>query len=341
MKIKSFGKINLNLRVLDELVNGLHKIESLIVPIDLYDVIEIKEIKNDKDIISFDSMNIPENNTVSKSLNLLREINDFSKYFEINITKNIPTESGLGGGSSNGGAILSKLSEVYNLSIPPNEDVAQKIGSDVPFFISGQPAFVTGIGDIIEPKKIDIELNMLLVVPNEIVSTAKAFLEFDRLKNTSTLVNTYKDIELFMIFDIYYSENGEYPNHPHTLPWIGKKKSDICRSHILGDFKQKVDIVNSSLSSLRDGVYSYSWTKDMKNIDSKDSIRIGFKKYYEGPKTLKKDKKDPTIYTNEKGICKVSKKILDLDKKDGYEYFMCWNSRTKMQGKCKLANRKF
>ena len=46
MKIKSFGKINLNLRVLDELVNGLHKIESLIVPIDLYDVIEIKEIKN-------------------------------------------------------------------------------------------------------------------------------------------------------------------------------------------------------------------------------------------------------------------------------------------------------
>ena len=37
MKIKSFGKINLNLRVLDELVNGLHKIESLIVPIDIYD----------------------------------------------------------------------------------------------------------------------------------------------------------------------------------------------------------------------------------------------------------------------------------------------------------------
>mgnify|MGYP006244763659 CR=1 FL=1 len=86
MKIKSFGKINLNLRVLDELVNGLHKIESLIVPIDFYDVIEIKEIKNDKDVIIFDSMNIPENNTVSKSLNLLREMNDFSQYFKINVT---------------------------------------------------------------------------------------------------------------------------------------------------------------------------------------------------------------------------------------------------------------
>ena len=127
MKIKSFGKINLNLRVLDELVNGLHKIESLIVPIDLYDVIEIKEIKNDKDVIIFDSMNIPENNTVSKSLNLLREMNDFSQYFKINVTKNIPTESGLGGGSSNAGALLSKLSQVYNLSLPSNEDVAQKL----------------------------------------------------------------------------------------------------------------------------------------------------------------------------------------------------------------------
>ena len=89
MKIKSFGKINLNLRVLDELVNGLHKIESLIVPIDLYDVIEIKEIKNDKDIISFDSMNIPEDNTVSKSLNLLREINEsFDSFLKKNNLNN-------------------------------------------------------------------------------------------------------------------------------------------------------------------------------------------------------------------------------------------------------------
>ena len=89
MKIKSFGKINLNLRVLDEVINGLHKIESLIIPIDFYDVIEIKEIDNDKDIITFDSTDIPDNNTVSKTLDLIRKTNDFSQYFEINIIKNI------------------------------------------------------------------------------------------------------------------------------------------------------------------------------------------------------------------------------------------------------------
>ncbi len=200
MKIKSFGKINLNLKVLNEVINGLHKIESLIIPIDIHDVIEIKEVDNEKDIITFDSSDISLSNTVSKSLDLLREVNDFSKYFEININKNIPTESGLGGGSSNAGAIISQLSQTYDLSIPSNKDIVEKIGSDVPFFITGKPAFVKGVGDIIEPTTIDFEMNMLLVVPKVTISTKKAFLEFDRLENTSTLVNIYKDIEIFNDF---------------------------------------------------------------------------------------------------------------------------------------------
>ena len=200
MKIKSFGKINLNLRVLDEVINGLHKIESLIIPIDFYDVIEIKEIDNDKDIITFDSTDIPDNNTVSKTLDLIRETNDFSKYFEINIIKNIPTESGLGGGSSNAGTIISKLSQTYDLSIPSNKDVAEKIGSDVPFFITGKPAFVKGVGDIIEPKTIDFEMNMLLVVPKETITTGDAFSEFDRHGNTSTILDIYNGIEIFNDF---------------------------------------------------------------------------------------------------------------------------------------------
>ena len=83
MKIKSFGKINLNLRVLDEVINGFHKIESLIIPIDIHDVIEIKEIDNGKDIITFDSTDIPDNNTVFKTLNLIRKTNNFSQYFHV------------------------------------------------------------------------------------------------------------------------------------------------------------------------------------------------------------------------------------------------------------------
>jgi len=128
-----------------------------------------------------------------------------------------------------------------------------------------------------------------------------------------------KDIKLFMIFDIYYMDSGEYPSHPYTLPWLSKK--DLPSRHkILHDFKNKVEISPSTLTSLRDGIYSLKWSKSDKDIDMKDTIRIGYKQYYDGPKVLKKDKNDPTKYINLGGIGKMSKKILDLDKKDNYEY---------------------
>ena len=134
-----------------------------------------------------------------------------------------------------------------------------------------------------------------------------------------------KDIQLFMIFDIYYLDSGEYPNHPYTLPWIGKK-DNLCRSSILHDFKTKMQIEPGEINSLKDGIYVSNWkpnlsgSNDLFKIENKDTIRIGFKQYYEGPKVLKKDKKDPLKYSNINGITKVSKKILALDKKDNYEY---------------------
>ena len=92
------------------------------------------------------------------------------------------------------------MSQTYDLSIPSNKDVVEKIGSDVPFFITGKPAFVKGVGDIIEPKTIDFEMNMLLVVPKETISTGDAFSEFDRHGNTSTILDIYNGIEIFNDF---------------------------------------------------------------------------------------------------------------------------------------------
>lgn len=131
-----------------------------------------------------------------------------------------------------------------------------------------------------------------------------------------------KKINLYMIFDIYYLDSGEYPNHPFTLPWISKKKDLPSRSSILHEFKTTISIVPIDLSSLKDGIYYNRWTKENKQISTKEMIRIGYKQYYEGPKILKKDKKDPTKFTNLNGMGKMSKKILELNKKNGYEYFI-------------------
>ena len=114
-------------------------------------------------------------------------------------------------------------------------------------------------------------------------------------------------IELFMIFDVYYAADGgtdiTYPNHAYTYPWINVKRSkkDINRSSILNDFKNKVSFIPKS--------------------DSKYTMIVGYKTYYEGPKLLKQSKKDPSKYSNISKMGQVSKKILDLDKKeDGYGY---------------------
>ena len=162
----------------------------------------------------------------------------------------------------------------------------------------------------------------LITQKKEIIYTG---LKFNNYKNTIldgeyiTKDRDGKDIKLFMIFDIYYMDSGDYASHPYTYPWLNKKDMP-SRSIILNDFQNKVHIVPSKINDIRDGIYSLRWSKDEREIRMKDTIRIGYKRYYEGPKKLIQDKENPSLYKNLGGIGKYCKKILDLDKKDNYEY---------------------
>jgi hypothetical protein len=162
----------------------------------------------------------------------------------------------------------------------------------------------------------------LITQKKEIIYTG---LKFNNYKNTIldgeyiTKDRDGKDIKLFMIFDIYYMDSGDYASHPYTYPWLNKKDMP-SRSIILNDFQNKVHMVPSKINDIRDGIYSLRWSKDEKEIRTKDTIRIGYKRYYEGPKKLIQDKENPSLYKNLGGIGKYCKKILDLDKKDNYEY---------------------
>ena len=200
MKINTFAKINLNLKISKEVKEGLHNINSLMVPINLYDSIEINEIDNDFDQIKFDKEGISDLNTISKSLNLLRSQYNLPGFFEINIAKNIPMEAGLGGGSSNAGGIISVLTEKYNLSMPTYKEIAINIGSDVPFFITGKPANIMGIGDIVNPEDLQKDIHMILVVPNEKISTTDAFSKFDELNQENLDVSQHGDLKIFNDF---------------------------------------------------------------------------------------------------------------------------------------------
>ena len=134
--IKSHAKINLALNIVGKSKN-LHKIESLIAFVNLYDEILIKEIKSKSHKVTFSgkfSKKIGKNNSISKLLKLLDKnqlINN--KKFYIKVNKKIPSKAGLGGGSMNAASILSFFTKKKIISIKKKRliEISKLIGSDV------------------------------------------------------------------------------------------------------------------------------------------------------------------------------------------------------------------
>ena len=194
-KIKSFCKINLYLRVIKKLNNGYHNMISLITFCDLYDVITISKIRNLKDKISFSGkfkkgIN-KKSNTTTKILNLLRRTKLIkNQAFKINIEKNIPHGSGLGGGSSNAANLLNYFDSKMRLKLSKDKikKLAAKIGFDVPINLERRNTFLTGKRNEILRLNQKFRLNLLIVYPNLICSTKKIYeknKEISRLKPQS------------------------------------------------------------------------------------------------------------------------------------------------------------
>ena len=181
-KIKSYCKINLSLRVLKKLNSGYHNIISLITFCDLHDVISISKIRNLKDKINFSGkfkkgIN-KKSNTITEVLNLLRNKKLLeNQAFKINIKKNIPHGSGLGGGSSNAADLLNYFNLKMKLKLNKNKikKLASQIGFDVPVNLERKNTFLTGKKDKILRFSQKFKLNLLIVYPNLICSTKKIY----------------------------------------------------------------------------------------------------------------------------------------------------------------------
>ena len=181
-KIKSYCKVNLSLKIIKKLKNGYHNISSLITFCDLHDVISVSKINRPKDRISFSGKFCKginkKANTITKVLNLLRKKNLIkNQSFKINIKKNIPHGSGLGGGSSNASNLLNYFNNKMRLKLKKNKmiDLAKKIGFDVPISLEKKNTFLTGKKDKILRINEKFNLNLLVVYPNIICSTKKIY----------------------------------------------------------------------------------------------------------------------------------------------------------------------
>jgi len=209
MKLRTSAKINLNLEIFSEKQDSLHKLSSLMIPVDIYDEIEIEESISENIKFSDENLNKIES-TIHKALKLIRKNNpSFDKSFDIYINKKIPYNSGLGGGSSDAGAVIRYLCDNYELDLPSNLDIVREVGSDVPFFVKGVSAVIKGIGEIVESLDLNTDLDLLIAVPKVGLSTKDVFNTFDSLDSKNRDTDTWNKIEIFN--DLWPAATELYP----------------------------------------------------------------------------------------------------------------------------------
>ena len=270
IKIKSYCKINLSLKVLKKLNSGYHNIISLITFCDLHDVISISRIRNLKDEISFSGkfkkgIN-KKSNTITKVLNLLRSIKLLeNQAFKINVRKNIPHGSGLGGGSSNAADLLNYFNSKMKLKLSKNKikKLADQIGFDVPVNLEKRNTFLTGKrGEILRLNQ-KFKLNLLIVYPNLICLTKKIY-ERNRKINLSKAQSIFYIKNNKKLINLLKNENNDlektvikiYPKVKKIIDCI-KSQKGCYFSRITGSGSACIGI----FSNMKNAIYAQKLIK--------------------------------------------------------------------------------
>ncbi|MCM1079655.1 MAG: 4-(cytidine 5'-diphospho)-2-C-methyl-D-erythritol kinase [Bacteroidales bacterium] len=192
-------KINLGLNVVARRADGYHDLETVFYPIPLHDALEITLMddrfpsdvpcdlltKMRRDNISGQSKNpaslCPEQeNLVVKAYNIIARDRELPR-IHAHLYKSIPSQAGLGGGSSDAASMITLLNDQFclGLSTGEMESYASELGADCAFFITSRPAYATGIGDRLFPIDTTEDIlsgyHLVLVKPDIAVSTGKAY----------------------------------------------------------------------------------------------------------------------------------------------------------------------
>ncbi|MGZ8424426.1 MAG: 4-(cytidine 5'-diphospho)-2-C-methyl-D-erythritol kinase [Candidatus Binatia bacterium] len=200
MKIRAPAKINLCLRVVGKRADGYHLLDTVMVPVSLYDEIDIQQCTGARGVaprapveIRCNHPQVPlgRDNVAYRAAELLMQKTKINRPVCIRIRKNIPIGAGLGGGSTDAAAVLVGLNRMWKLrlSVRQLERLALQLGADVPFFIRGKPARARGIGEKLRLLPKLRRRWLVLAYPGFPVATAWVYGNFT-LKLTKVRVNT-------------------------------------------------------------------------------------------------------------------------------------------------------
>lgn len=235
------AKINLGLNVVEKRADGYHNLETVFYPVNIQDALEVYEMNDsfpspydcDLKVTNIHIEGDEQRNLVVRAYKLLKE--DFPDLPRVHahLYKGIPTQAGMGGGSSDCGFMITLLNEMFGLGLTNQQmiDYAARLGADCPFFILNEPCYAEGIGEKLEPISLNLSGWYLAVVRPDIpVPTKEAF----------SLIT---------------------PRHPEiNCRDIVMQPVETWRDLLTNDFEKSVFTLHPEIGAIKDKLYSLGAT---------------------------------------------------------------------------------
>jgi 4-diphosphocytidyl-2-C-methyl-D-erythritol kinase len=241
MITKPIAKINLGLNVVEKRPDGYHNLETVFYPVQIEDALEVypmdpefpSEYDCDLKVTNITIDGDEQRNLVIRAYKLLKADFPTLPRIHAHLYKGIPTQAGMGGGSSDCGFMITLLNDMFQLGLTDQQmiDYAARLGADCAFFILNRPCYAEGIGEKLQP--IDLDLKgwyLSLVRPDIPVSTREAF----------ALIK---------------------PHYPEVnCREVVKQPVESWRDTLVNDFEGSVFAVHPELGSVKDRLYDLGAT---------------------------------------------------------------------------------
>ena len=280
------AKINLGLKITGKREDGFHEIQSLFLPVNWCDVLEVVVVENGElgklnfTCSGLEISNDNATNTVVRAHELLSEKFHLPE-IDARLLKIIPTGAGLGGGSSDGSLMLKSINDLCKLGLSniKLKALSSELGSDCPFFIDNIPSLVSGRGEIIAPLPFNMEglniskLSILIIHPGVHVNTRDAF----------TLLNqkpSSQKLELFKLPSLPLNRWKEVLHNDFQHPMV-KKHPEISNAiNIIEESNAEYVQMTGSGSSVFGLYQTKNHGENFINTAMKKAHKLGFTTYF-------------------------------------------------------------
>ena len=205
--LDAYSKINLALDVTGKRDDGYHLVKMVMQTVGIHDRVTLRKVDGQSENISLTCSNpkvpLGESNIAWKACKKVIQAKGLNAKVGIHIEKNIPMAAGMAGGSTDAAAVILGMNELFELGMSQEEmdDIAVKLGADVPFCLRRGTYLSEGIGEVLTKLEDAPECAVLVANPPFEVSTAKVYSSLDELKcaahpDVDRLICTIKDKDI-------------------------------------------------------------------------------------------------------------------------------------------------